>query len=128
LTWSKTIKGYRPVADGENPFSWDLESRPALATIQESVKNDDYLRQLSALWSQESTKGGAVDIRVENLVFFKFLGIFRHVCLSQYDIDFIQPSFSKMTTLRGFLRSSTRSFSTQINISSELELKFFLAS
>jgi len=76
ITWSKTIKGYRAVLDGEKPFRWDEGSLATLEVIQRSITSTDYLQQLSVLWSQESNKGGSLDVRSENTNFIKYLGGF----------------------------------------------------
>lgn len=75
LAWKKGIKGYKPVLDGENPLSWDAGSLPCLDVIKEAVQNIDYIRLLSTLWGQESSKaGGTLDVRQDNVLFFKYLG------------------------------------------------------
>lgn len=75
LTWSKTIKGYRPVADGESPIAWERGSIPCLNAIKQKIAKDDYIHQLSALWAQESGKGGtSLDVRQDNVLFFKYIG------------------------------------------------------
>jgi len=75
LAWKKRVKGYKPVLDGENPLSWDVDSLPCLDVIKKAVQTSDYLQLLSTLWGQESSKaGGALDVRQDNVLFFKYLG------------------------------------------------------
>ena len=75
LTWSKTIKGYRPVSDGESPIVWEASSVPCLNAIKQTIIKEDYIHQLSALWAQESGKGGtSLDVRQDNVLFFKYIG------------------------------------------------------
>ncbi|CAA7258771.1 unnamed protein product [Cyclocybe aegerita] len=74
LSWIPTVKGYKAVSDGDNPFSWDKESLSSLETIHTAVRKEGYLQSLATLWSQEPSKsGGTLDLRGENALFFKFL-------------------------------------------------------
>lgn len=80
LTWSPSIKGYKPVLDGEGYFSWDPESLPCLNAIREGIRKEGYTNKLTTLWSQESSKDGKdgtttyiLDVRSDNPLFFKYL-------------------------------------------------------
>lgn len=75
LTWSRTIKGYEPVLDDENSFLWEAESLPCLDVIREGISEEGYIDQLSSLWSQECSKGNTLDVRTDNSLFFKYLGM-----------------------------------------------------
>ncbi|KAF9535499.1 hypothetical protein CPB83DRAFT_841859 [Crepidotus variabilis] len=75
ILWAKTIKGYRPLADGEAPIEWEPASQAALQVIRHSLRSH-YLEQLAALWSQESNRSGSLDVRPENTAFFKYLSKF----------------------------------------------------
>lgn len=74
LTWSQSIKGYKPVLNDESRLSWEPESLPCLEAIREGVRKERYIDQLSSLWSQESSKvGNTLDVRADNPLFFKYL-------------------------------------------------------
>ncbi|KAF8807254.1 hypothetical protein BYT27DRAFT_7189352 [Phlegmacium glaucopus] len=74
LTWSQSIKGYKPVLNDETRLSWEPESLPCLEAIREGVSKEGYIDQLSSLWSQESSKvGNTLDVRADNPLFFKYL-------------------------------------------------------
>ncbi|KAF9474298.1 hypothetical protein BDN70DRAFT_884955 [Pholiota conissans] len=74
LTWTKTVKGYRPVFDGETPQIWESDAIPCLNAIKHSLQKDGYIQQLSTLWGQESNKSGStMEVRGENILFFKYL-------------------------------------------------------
>jgi len=75
ISWLKVIKGYRPVLDGEKPFVWDEGSLATLHVILSSLKDMTFFQKLTTLWSQES-KGGSLDIRIDNTSFIKYLGDF----------------------------------------------------
>ena len=74
IAWSKTIKVYKPVSDGDKFLTREAGSQPQLQVIYQTLKGKEYLRQLSALWGQESNKTGSFDIRSENVLFIKYLG------------------------------------------------------
>ena len=80
LTWSPSIKGYRPVLNDESYLSWEPESLPCLNAIREGISKEGYINQLAILWSQESGKDGkdgnntyTLDVRSDNPLFFKYL-------------------------------------------------------
>lgn len=80
LTWSPSIKGYKPVLDDKGYFSWDPESLPCLNAVREGIKKEGYINKLATLWSQESSRDGkdgstsyTLDVRSDNLLFFKYL-------------------------------------------------------
>jgi proteasome activator subunit 4 len=57
-------------------FHWDKLSEPSLVQIRGLVTAEDYFQKLSLLWSQESSKnGGNVDLRSENVLYIKSLGL-----------------------------------------------------
>lgn len=79
LTWTKKIKGYLPVNNGDQPLSWEAESLPCLTAIQDAVTKEGYIKTLSTLWSQESGKEGSnLEFRSDNALFFKYLGKLPH--------------------------------------------------
>lgn len=80
LTWSPSIKGYKPVLNDESYFSWEPESLPCLNVIREGIRKEGYINKLATLWSQESSKDGKdgnntymLDVRSDNPLFFKYL-------------------------------------------------------
>ena len=80
LTWSPSIKGYKPVLDDESYFSWEPESLPCLNAIREGIRKEGYINKLTTLWSQESSKDGkdgnttyVLEVRSDNSLFFKYL-------------------------------------------------------
>ena len=82
LTWSPSIKGYKPVLDDEGHFSWESESLPCINAIRKGICKEGYINKLATLWSQESTKDGkdgsigyTLDVRSDNSLFFKYLGM-----------------------------------------------------
>lgn len=76
IAWSKTIKGYSPVSDPNELLIREAKSQAPLQAIQQIMKREKYLQQLSVLWGQESNKTGMLDIRSENVLFIKYLGNF----------------------------------------------------
>lgn len=82
LTWSPSIKGYKPVLNDESYLSWEPESLPCLNAIREGISKEGYINKLAILWSQESSKDGkdgnntyTLDVRSDNPLFFKYLGM-----------------------------------------------------
>ncbi|KAF8887975.1 hypothetical protein CPB84DRAFT_1684385 [Gymnopilus junonius] len=74
LTWTKKIKAYTPVDDGDQPLSWETESLPCLTAIQAVISKAGYIETLSTLWSEESGKEGSnLDFRSDNALFFKYI-------------------------------------------------------
>lgn len=74
LAWTPSIKGYRPVLDHTAPTAWDPSSAASLQSIHKIVGHRDYFKQLALLWGQETSKnGGALEVRPENVAFFKSL-------------------------------------------------------
>ena len=80
LTWSPSIKGYKPVLNDESHLSWEPESLSCLNAIREGISKEGYINQLAILWSQESSKESkdgnntyTLDVRLDNPLFFKYL-------------------------------------------------------
>lgn len=77
LAWTPNIKGYPSVLDYTAPIAWDPSSAASLQSIRKTVGHRDYFKQLALLWGQETSKnGGALEVRPENVAFFKSLGKF----------------------------------------------------
>ena len=75
LTWTKTVKGYKPITGHTSPFVWDKESQPALDILESTLLQPENLKKLILLWSQETGKGtGNLDIRMENVCLVKSAG------------------------------------------------------
>lgn len=74
LTWSQSIKGYKPVLNDKSRLSWERQSLACLEVIKEGINKEGYIHQLSSLWSQESSKAGnTLDLRPDNPLFFKYM-------------------------------------------------------
>lgn len=60
---------------GGSPLLWETGSQASLNAIKDVMRQDDYFKTLSLLWSQESNKtGGTTELRPENIAFIKSLG------------------------------------------------------
>ncbi|TFK41322.1 hypothetical protein BDQ12DRAFT_768249 [Crucibulum laeve] len=73
LSWTRSIKAYRPPVEGSPPIIWETQSHPCLQACYDVISKEDYIKNLAILWSQESNKGGSIDMRPENVVFIKRL-------------------------------------------------------
>ncbi|KAF7789210.1 hypothetical protein EIP86_000151 [Pleurotus ostreatoroseus] len=72
LTWAPTIKAYRKVEAGASALTWEEASQPLLEAMRGVISQDDFFKQLAALFAQESAKNPSVlKIRAEHVVFVK---------------------------------------------------------
>ena len=75
LTWAPTIKAYRKVEAGASALTWEEASQPLLEAMRGVISQDDFFKQLAALFAQESAKNPSVlKIRAEHVVFVKSIG------------------------------------------------------
>lgn len=75
LTWSQTIKGYKPVTDRSTFFKWDTRSQPALDELESSLFHPNIFKQIVLLWSQETVRSsGSFEVRDENISLIKTSG------------------------------------------------------
>ncbi|KAF9452549.1 hypothetical protein P691DRAFT_696832 [Macrolepiota fuliginosa MF-IS2] len=86
LTWSKTIKGYRPTTGDDSPFAWDTRSQLALDALESTLLQPQHFKRIISLWSQETGKSSNnLDVRMENVSLIKNAA----KMLVRYDLDSI---------------------------------------
>ncbi len=77
------MKGYKAVTNDSEPFVWDKKSSASLNAIGSGIKSENYFKDMLALWSQESSRTGTLELRSDHVAFIKRLG--------EYSLDFLLP-------------------------------------
>ncbi|KAF8922284.1 armadillo-type protein [Mucidula mucida] len=92
IAWSPTVKGYKAVTNDSEPFVWDKKSSASLNAIGSGIKSENYFKDMLALWSQESSRTGTLELRSDHVAFIKRLA-------KMYPYEVLAPIFENMESL-----------------------------